>query len=799
MSSIALFLILAGALWRLDHVALLRRRSTIGALYWIHRLPPLPYKLAAQIVLVLFFLWQVRSFGILLAIIFAVFWVPNPARARVTPVVAIVLAVLYPFYFSKMFVIPVFGVWPDVATGVYMLVFVMMAVGLNIVVGYAGLLDLGYVAFYATGAYTAAWFTSLQFPNRTWHFGAVGITPDLPGIHVSVFPLLVIAGALTALFGILIGLPTLRLRGDYLAIVTLGFGEILPQIARNGDNFLGTGFNLTNGPNGITPLDAPGFGNQLSDLTHGFLPANYLTCCTRTMFGHQITSTDVFYWTAIVLLLFTVFCSFRLQFSRLGRAWIAIREDETAAAAMGVPLMRTKTWAYASGAFFGGIAGAYYASFKSATFPGDFYFNISVFILCMVILGGMGNIWGVIVGGAFLAYLNQEGLANTGQWLNTNISFIGDLQLPGSTQPGLDVPLFASGIYGLIILLVMLFRPEGLIPSRRVARGDARRRARRAALRRHARGDRVVSETQVALRRPSTTDNVLVATDVRKEFGGLIAVNDVNFTVPRGKVISLIGPNGAGKTTFFNMLTGVYTPTSGQIVVPRRGRHRQAAARDHRARHRPHVPEHPPLPEHDGARERARRHALAHEGEPLQLDPPHARRCGARNARRATRRASCSSTPASGASRRRSRAACRTATSAGSRWRARSRREPKLLLLDEPTAGMNPQESAEFTAFLSQAARRGRADRADDRARHARRHGRLRPRLGARLRREDRRRRAARGAEERARDRGVSRQGRRRGHETAGPLSAKRERREREDARARAAATCTPTTARSMR
>jgi branched-chain amino acid transport system permease protein len=170
-----------------------------------------------------------------------------------------------------------------------------------------------------------------------------------------------------------------------------------------------------------------------------------------------------------VLLLITVFCSLRLQYSRLGRAWIAIREDETAAAAMGVPLMRTKTWAYATGAFFGGVAGAYYASFKSATFPGDFYFNISVFILCMVILGGMGNIWGVIVGAAFLAYLNQEGLANTGQWLNTNIHAIGHMQLPGSDSPGLDVPLFASGIYGLIILIVMLFRPEGLIPSKRVA------------------------------------------------------------------------------------------------------------------------------------------------------------------------------------------------------------------------------------------------------------------------------------------------------------------------------------------
>jgi branched-chain amino acid transport system permease protein len=192
------------------------------------------------------------------------------------------------------------------------------------------------------------------------------------------------------------------------------------------------------------------------------LPSNFLTCCTAKYLGHTIESSDVYYWFAIILLLITVFCSMRLQFSRLGRAWIAIREDETAAAAMGIPLMRTKTWAYASGAFFGGVAGAYYAAFKSATFPGDFFFNISVFILCMVILGGMGNIWGVIVGAAFLAYLNQEGLANTGAWINANIHI-------GSHHPNIDVPLYSAGIYGVIIVIVMLFRPEGLIPSRRRA------------------------------------------------------------------------------------------------------------------------------------------------------------------------------------------------------------------------------------------------------------------------------------------------------------------------------------------
>jgi len=460
--AIGVQLLLAILLFLVDH-SLGYAVTTASALYWIHRLPRIPWRLVGQLAVVAIFLVTgVSSLAVALAIAFAVFWVPPGYRTWLLPAVAIALAALYPFYQAKMFTIPVFGVFPDVATGVVMLVFIMMAVGLNIVVGYAGLLDLGYVAFYAMGAYTAASFSSLQFPKHNLHFGAVGITPDLPGIHISMWLLLPLAGAVTALAGIVIGLPTLRLRGDYLAIVTLGFGEILPQIARNGDNFFGTGFNLTNGPNGITPLDSIGFGNRITDATGGFLPANYLQCCNANVLGHQLQSTDVFFWTAIVLVLITVFCSLRLQYSRLGRAWIAIREDETAAAAMGVPLMRTKTWAYATGAFFGGIAGAYYASFKSATFPGDFFFNISVFILCMVILGGMGNIWGVIVGAGFLAYLDREGLANTGAWVNGNIHI-------GHWHPNLDVPLYASGIYGLIILVVMLFRPEGLIPSSRVA------------------------------------------------------------------------------------------------------------------------------------------------------------------------------------------------------------------------------------------------------------------------------------------------------------------------------------------
>jgi branched-chain amino acid transport system permease protein len=459
-----------------------------GAVYQLAKLPLLPWRVTAMgalvglLVILALAGYTPWSLVLLLAALFIVSSIPLPSRTWALPLAVLVAAVMYPFYYAHLFTLPVFGQWPDVPTGVYMLVFMMMAVGLNIVVGYAGLLDLGYVAFYATGAYTTAWFASAQFsgqrcptpgvsvancqqalvPAHKLFFGAVGVEPGTGGLHFSIWMLLPIAGIITALFGIIIGLPTLRLRGDYLAIVTLGFGEILPQIARNGDNFFGTGFNLTNGPNGITPLDPPGFGHGLSHLTHGFLPANYLACCNATVLGHQIQSSDVFYWTAIVLLVFTVFCSFRLQYSRLGRAWIAIREDETAAAAMGVPLMRTKTWSYASGAFFGGVAGAFYAAFKSNTFPGDFYFNISVFILCMVILGGMGNVWGVLVGAAFLSYLNVFGLGTTGQWINTHIHI-------GSHHPNIDAQLYQAGIYGVIILVVMLFRPEGLLPSRRRA------------------------------------------------------------------------------------------------------------------------------------------------------------------------------------------------------------------------------------------------------------------------------------------------------------------------------------------
>ena len=363
------------------------------------------------------------------------------SRSGQAAVILVVFAGFYPFIVEYLQDTPVVGDFvPATRSMVVMLAFTMMAIGLNIVVGYAGLLDLGYVAFYAVGAYTAGWLASVHFEDVTFHFGAIGVRGDFPGIHINMWLVLVLAGMVTLIAGVLIGLPTLRLRGDYLAIVTLGFGEILPQVIRNGDSF--GGFNLTNGSFGIKPIDSLGFGRAGEFV---LLPESFRLASEKDIW---------WYFTAIGLLLITIFVSVRIRDSRLGRAWIAIREDETAAAAMGVPLMRTKTWSYAMGAFFGGVAGAFYASFKGGAFPSEFFFNISVFLLCMVILGGMGSVWGVVVGALILTYLNVEGLAVIGA---------------KAQEAGLefDPTKYQFGIYGVIIVAMMLLRPTGLIPERR--------------------------------------------------------------------------------------------------------------------------------------------------------------------------------------------------------------------------------------------------------------------------------------------------------------------------------------------
>jgi branched-chain amino acid transport system permease protein len=405
---------------------------------------------------------------VLLGITYAIYLLPAKVRRYALPLTVLGLAIVYPLLIQQsdyqrfLFKLPIFDVFPGMDTMIAMIIFSIMAVGLNMVVGYAGLLDLGYVAFFALGAYVAGWLASPLFAQVDLRVGGIGVPSDLRGIHLSIWLVLIVAAIVAALAGVIIGFPTLRLRGDYLAIVTLGFGGILPVVARNGDqNSLG--FNLTNGPPGINPIDPPGFGSWAD--SHFGLPANFVL-----EQGPYVNFRSLIYWSAIGLLLITIFCSIRLRDSRLGRAWIAIREDEVAAAAMGVPLMRTKTYAYASGAFFGGIGGAWFATYIASVFPDQFFFNISVFILSMVILGGMGNVWGVIAGAMLLTYLDREGLSNISGWLNSHALHCDPSQInPSSVFSGgcVNAPLVSFGIYGAIIVLVMLFRPYGLFPERR--------------------------------------------------------------------------------------------------------------------------------------------------------------------------------------------------------------------------------------------------------------------------------------------------------------------------------------------
>jgi branched-chain amino acid transport system permease protein len=371
------------------------------------------------------------------------------ARRWALPVAAIVLIVVYPLLIENVgFLDSLFvgrlGI--DMDTAFQMAVYVMLALGLNIVVGYAGLLDLGYVAFYALGAYTLGWFGSGLFSGQNIHFLDVG-NAAIPGIHLSFWVVVPLAGLVCAIAGIIIGWPTLRLRGDYLAIVTLGFGEIIPDTFRNGDDIVG--HNITNGQRGITQLDRPGFGETINNATGGFFPDRYSSLPDEL---------KPWFYTILLMCLITIFINLRLRDSKLGRAWIAVREDEIAASAMGVPLMRTKLWAYAIGGVFGGLAGSIYGSFINGIFPTSFSFQISVIVLVMVIVGGMGNIWGVIVGASLIAWLNFIGLTKIGSLLNDAI--------PGQAHD-VDINRYKFGLFGVMLILMMLFRPEGIIPSAR--------------------------------------------------------------------------------------------------------------------------------------------------------------------------------------------------------------------------------------------------------------------------------------------------------------------------------------------
>ena len=316
------------------------------------------------------------------------------------------------------------------------LIYVVMALGLNVVVGFAGLLDLGYVAFFAIGAYTIGWFASGFFTSKDIHIGVAEQLAEAPGIHVNFLIIIVIAALFCALAGAILGAPTLRLRGDYIAIVTLAFGEIIGRIAVNSDEgIFGIGtFNLTNGRRGITPVDKIDLPGADPFTTLNLRP---------------------WFWLALVMALVVIFINVRLRDSRLGRAWIALREDEVAAASMGVPLVRTKLMAYATGAAMGGVAGSFLGSFFNTVNADQFEFAFSIFVLAMIILGGLGSIWGVVVGAITLSYINTF--------------FIPDVfnDVPGKVGLDFDLTQLGFGIFGFLLVIMMVLRPEGLIPERR--------------------------------------------------------------------------------------------------------------------------------------------------------------------------------------------------------------------------------------------------------------------------------------------------------------------------------------------
>ena len=334
-------------------------------------------------------------------------------RSRWTPLVIVVIALaLFPIVDTNT---------PDVDRVADTGRWILLALGLNIVVGYAGLLDLGYAAFFAIGSYSTAMLASDQF-----------------NIHFSFWPLLFLSALIAAFFGVILGAPTLRLRGDYLAIVTLGFGEIVPRVFRNASKYTG-------GVNGIVGVDQP----KVPDIgpVHGF------------NFGFNPLP---YYYLMLAIIVLSIFLISNLRNSRLGRAWMAIREDEVAASSTGINTVTTKLLAFALGASFSGFAGAYFAAKLFIVTPETFSFAVSVTVLAMVVLGGMGNILGVTVGAIVIYVLEYYVLVNLPGWmasLQQSLGILNGVDLSGYVQRSTTL------ILGVVLVVVMLIRPQGLIPS----------------------------------------------------------------------------------------------------------------------------------------------------------------------------------------------------------------------------------------------------------------------------------------------------------------------------------------------
>ncbi len=368
-----------------------------------------------------------------------VYYAGLPVRAKLAYAL-LILALVMPFLGSHN------AYYMEVAIQVG--IFVALALGLNIVVGLAGLLDLGYVAFYAVGAYSWAIFGS---PQALKLFPAATGTFPLGGWWF--FAFLVAGLALAAVAGVLLGLPVLRLRGDYLAIVTLGFGEVIRVLANNLDK----PWNVTNGPKGITPIQRPPL--FFEPMLHAL--------------GIELSPVALyplyFYFLVLTVVGVVIVVNRRLERSHIGRAWEAIREDEVAAQAMGIPLVRMKLLAFATGASFAGIMGVIFSAKQLFINPESFTFLESIGVLAMVILGGMGSIPGAIIGASVVTILNLQVLKGLSLWLNelrnAGITVLGYnlANLPSQFEPA----KYERMVFGIILILMMIYRPAGIIPARR--------------------------------------------------------------------------------------------------------------------------------------------------------------------------------------------------------------------------------------------------------------------------------------------------------------------------------------------
>jgi len=557
----------------------------------------------------------------------------------------------------------------DIDSAANALAFAALALGLNIVVGFAGLLDLGYAAFFAIGAYTygvasswqlqPAWggfWEPFQWLDLVARFHTAG--GDVVHFQVSFWLMLPAAAAVAAFFGVLFGAPTLRLKGDYLAIVTLGFGEIVPIVARNIPS-------VTNGAMGLNGVAAPRF--------FGF------------DFGIEATP---YYYVGVALVAFLILTSQRLKDSRIGRAWMAIREDEVAATAMGVDRVRYKLLAFAIGAAFAGATGTFYVAKLQTATPEMFMFPVSVMILVMIVFGGIGSVWGVVVGALLLQILQSWFLEDLSGWLHAlgrlvGVDWLQHVELASSIEL----------IFGLILVLMMLYRRQGLIP--------ATRRTRTLSL-----DEQTVQPAHSASPLPLPPPlggegegggTLLQIADLTVRFGGLVALQSVEFSLPGNSVVAVIGPNGSGKSTLFNAITGLVPTDRGTIRFAGaeigRLRPHQVLERGI-ARTFQNIRLFPNLSVLDnimiGMHARL---ATGPVGAVLRLPATRGEEAAAREraldilslfGNRLLPRADHPAASLSYANRRRTEIARALAS------------QPKLLMLDEPTAGMNPAETLEL-------------------------------------------------------------------------------------------------------